>query len=242
MEFKNIWIDNFGTTLHSIDSNPTKSQLPLVIIPGLSESAEDYIQLMELLSPRRCIAITLRGRGKSDAPKSGYTLEDHISDIEAVISYLEINEFVIMGFSRGVSYALGYALKNVSLVKGLVLGDYPAIHSQLPPGWVESFSTLPPWRGKSLPERMKTHALFGLQKDSKQVLFWDKLSSLSCPVLVIRGGKPGAALSEEDGIRYLEEIPKSNLVVFEESSHNLFEPCFENFIDTMKEFFKTVEG
>jgi pimeloyl-ACP methyl ester carboxylesterase len=242
MEFKDIWINNFGTTLHLIDSNPINSQLPLVIIPGLSESAEDYIQVMELLSPRRCIAITLRGRGKSDAPQSGYTLEDHISDIEAVISHLKMNEFFLMGFSRGVSYTLGYALKNVGLAKGLVLGDYPAIHSQLPPGWVESFSSLPPWRGKSLPERMKTHALSGLQKDSKEVLFWDKLSTLSCPVLVIRGGKPGSALSEEDGSRYFKKIPKSNLVVFEESGHNLFEPRLENFVDTMKEFFKTVEG
>jgi pimeloyl-ACP methyl ester carboxylesterase len=157
-----------------------------------------------------------------------------------VISHLEMNEFVLMGFSRGVSYALGYALKNLSLVKGLVLGDYPAIHSQLPPGWVEFFTSLPPWRGKSLPERMKTHALSGLQKDSKQVLFWDKLRSIPCPVLVIRGGKPGAALSKEDGVRYLEEIPKSNLVVFEESSHNLFEPCLEKLVHTMKEFFMTI--
>jgi pimeloyl-ACP methyl ester carboxylesterase len=242
MEFKNVYINNCGTTLHLIDSNSTNGELPIVITPGLSESAEDYIPVMELLAPRRCIAITLRGRGKSDAPQFGYTLEDHISDIEAVIRHLKMNEFVLMGFSRGVSYALGYALKNLGVVKGLVLGDYPAIHSQLPPGWVEFFSSLPPWKGKSLPERMKTHALSGLQKESKQVLFWNKLSSISCPVLIIRGGKPGAALSVEDGVRYLEEIPKSNLVVFEESSHNLFEPRLEKLVNTMKEFFKTVKG
>jgi pimeloyl-ACP methyl ester carboxylesterase len=95
---------------------------------------------------------------------------------------------------------------------------------------------------KIVKKKNETHALFGLQKDSKQVLFWDKLSSLSCPVLVIRGGKSGAALSEEDGVRYLKEIPKSKLVVFEESSHNLFEPHLEKFVHTIKEFLKMVKG
>lgn len=236
MSFKNNWIKHNGTSIHYIDSNVnTHQELPFVIIPGLSEAAEDYIPLMHLLNSRRCIAITLRGRGNSDAPQSGYSLEDHISDIEAVINHLELNEFILMGFSRGVSYALGYSFSNLSSIKALVLGDYPAYHSQLPPGWVEFFSSLPPWRGKALAERMKIHSLNGLQKESKQVLFWDQLSSITCPVLVIRAGKKGAVLSEYDGEKYLEKIPHSKLVVFEESDHNLFEPSLVNFVNTVEE-------
>lgn len=244
MELKNYWINNHGTSIHFYDSNPNTNnlKLPFVMIPGLSESAEDYIPVMEMLFPRRCIAISLRGRGKSDAPQIGYTLEDHISDIESVIKHLEINEFILMGFSRGVSYALGYALTNLSSIKGLVLGDYPAYHSQLPTGWVEYFSSLPPWRGKSLSERIKTHTLYGLQKESKQILFWDKLSSISCPTLVIRGGKVDAVLSKDDGVKYLEKIQNSNLVVFEESNHNIFKPNLKKFVDTIQEFFETISS
>lgn len=243
MEPKNNWINNQGTSIHLIDSNPdpTNEDLPFIIIPGLSESAEDYVPFMEMLLPRRCVAITLRGRGKSDAPQKGYTLEDHISDIESVIKQLGMSEFILMGYSRGVSYALGYALTHLSSVKGLVLGDYPAYHSQLPDGWVEYFSSLPPWRGKSLSERMPTHALHGLQKDSRQVSFWDQLSSIACPVLVIRGGKQGAALSKEDANKYLEKIPHSKVVVFEESNHNIFEPDLNRFVDTVKEFFERIK-
>lgn len=243
MEFKNGWVDNNGTNIHFIDSNfDTNQDLPFVIIPGLSESAEDYIPLLKILFPRRCIALTLRGRGNSDAPQKGYTLEDHISDIEAVIKHLELNAFILMGFSRGVSYTLGYTLTNSDSIKGLILGDYPAYHSQLLPEWVEFFSSLPPWRGKSLSERMKLHALYGLQKDSKHVLFWDKLSSILCPVLVIRGGKHGAALSIDDGEKYLKKIPNSNLVVFEDSDHNIFDPSLEKFVNTVELFFKTIKS
>ena len=121
MEFKNGWVDNNGTNIHFIDSNfDTNQDLPFVIIPGLSESAEDYIPLLKILFPRRCIALTLRGRGNSDAPQKGYTLEDHISDIEAVIKHLELNAFILMGFSRGVSYTLGYTLTNSDSIKGLM--------------------------------------------------------------------------------------------------------------------------
>lgn len=142
-----------------------------------------------------------------------------------------------MGYSRGVSYTLGYALTNLSSIKGLVLGDYPAYHSKLPSDWVEFFSALPPWRGKTLSERMKSHALCGIQKESKQVIFWNQLHLITCPVLVVRGGKQGSALSEEDSGKYMKNLPHCHLIVFEESDHNIFEPRIEKFVDVVREFF-----
>lgn len=243
MDINNFWADNNGTNIHFMENNFEANQdLPFIIIPGLSETAEDYIPLLKALAPRRCIAITLRGRGSSNAPLNGYTLEDHISDIDAVIKHLGLNEIILLGFSRGVSYTLGYALANLDSIKGLVLGDYPALHSQLPPEWTDFFSALPPWRGRALSERMKVHAINGLQKDSKYVEFWEELNAIKCPVLVIRGGKQGSALSIADGEKYLEKISQANLVVFEESDHNIFEPNFERFIDRLEIFFNSLKS
>lgn len=239
MVLKHDWADNNGIQIHFIDSNPdSKENYPFVIIPGLSESAEDYIPLMELLLPRRCIAITLRGRGKSDAPKENYTLEDHVSDIDAVVRYLDLSPFFLMGYSRGVSYTLGYALDHLHLLNGLIIGDYPALHSKLPPGWVEFFSSLPPWRGKPLDERMQTHALQRLQEESSLVLFWDDLSKIQCPVLIIRGGKQGSGLSEENSAKYLEHIPHAKSVVLEDSDHNIFEPDLAKVTKTIDSFLR----
>ncbi|MBO0600033.1 alpha/beta hydrolase [Sporosarcina sp. E16_3] len=234
-------IGNKETTIEFIDSESgaTNNRLPFVIIPGLSESAEDYIPLMKLLSSR-CIAISLRGRGKSDAPKMGYSLEDHISDIKSVIKHLKLDEFILMGFSRGVSYALGYAFTNLNSVKGIVLGDYPAHHTQLPPEWVDYFLASPPWRGKSVSERMKPHAIDGIQRDSKQVSFWDKLNLIQSPILIIQGGKEGSALSVEDSVQYLEKISKADLIVFEESNHNIFEPDLDKFVNVVEEFIENL--
>lgn len=238
---KSSFIDNQEITIEFIDSRSVtlNKELPLVLIPGLSESAEDYIPLMKLFS-RRCIAISLRGRGKSDAPKTGYTLEDHSSDINAVIKHLELDEFILMGYSRGVSYALDYAFTNLHSVKGLILGDYPAHHTQLPPEWVEHYLASPPWRGKSVSERMPLHSIYGIQRESHQVLFWDQLCLIESPVLVIRGGKEGSALSILDGAKYVKKSSKVNLITFEESSHNIFEPSLERFVDMVEEFIENL--
>ncbi|WP_233459429.1 alpha/beta fold hydrolase [Cytobacillus luteolus] len=242
MEYSEYRVDHNGTKIHYLEINShLKETTPLVIVPGLSESAEDYISVLEKLAPRHCVVITLRGRGKSDSPKTGYTLEDHIADIDSVITHLKLNEYVLMGFSRGVSYAIGYALQNTKALKGLIIGDYPAVHTQLPEGWVYFFSSLPPWRGKALKQRMSKDALRGLQQESYLVPFWDELSKIKCPVLIIRGGKLGAVLSEDDVKKYQDKIPHAQVEVFVGHDHNLFEPDEETFIQTTELFMEGIE-
>lgn len=45
-----------------------------------------------------------------------------------------------------------------------------------------------------------------------------------------------------DGKKYLEKIPNVNLVVFEESAHNIFDPNLEKFVNTVELFFKTIKS
>ncbi|MGE7822608.1 alpha/beta fold hydrolase [Paenibacillus sp. NPDC093718] len=119
MQLYETMVNNQGVHIHvtEVHRDLRNEQTSLVVIPGLSESAEDYIAIMEKLSPRHIVIITLRGRGRSDSPASGYTLKDHISDIDAAIRHLELEHLVIMGYSRGVSYQLGYAVQN--LIRGV---------------------------------------------------------------------------------------------------------------------------
>lgn len=81
------FVDNNNVRIHYFDSiqNSDKKMIPLIVCPGLSETAEEYIDLLEIISPRRCILISFRGRGKSDTPDSGYNLDHHVTDVEAVI-------------------------------------------------------------------------------------------------------------------------------------------------------------
>lgn len=44
-----------------------------------------------------------------------------------------------MARSRGVSYALGYSILNSSLLKGMIIEEYPPVHKKMPEGWAEEF-------------------------------------------------------------------------------------------------------
>lgn len=244
MNLYETMVNNNEVLIHVTEAHREllNEQVPLVIIPGLSESAEDYISIMEKLSPRHMVVITLRGRGQSESPESGYTLDDHISDIDAVIRHLGFRSFVLMGYSRGVSYQLGYAVRNPELIQGLIIGDYPAVHTQLPAGWVEFFASLPPWRGKALYDRMNPQTLHALQRESTKLELWDELTRLTCPVLVIRGAKPNSGLSLEAVEHYKTVLPQAQIVEFEQHDHNIFEPNPDMFIRTADTFMSKITG
>ena len=55
-----------GVSIHYLDSHPDSdfSLTPLLICPGLSETAEEYQDLLEYLMPRRCIVLSFRGEAK----------------------------------------------------------------------------------------------------------------------------------------------------------------------------------
>ncbi len=105
------WVDNLGVRLHYIQSNPDAPEtlVPLVYIHGAYGTAEGFLPEMEALSPRRCLSVSLRGRGKSDAPEAGYSFDHHISDIKALVNHLNLRRFCLMGWSVGVAYSIGYA-------------------------------------------------------------------------------------------------------------------------------------
>ena len=56
----------------------------------------------------RVIGITLRGFGKSDKPYGVYDYDIHAKDIKNVLSKLEVNDAVLVGFSMGGSIAIRY--------------------------------------------------------------------------------------------------------------------------------------
>lgn len=230
-------VSNNNVDIYYLESQiETNTITPLLIIPGLSESAEDYIGILEGISDRKCVAISLRGRGKSYSPESGYKLSDHIGDIVKVVDTLELNEFVLMGYSRGVSYMLGYALKHVERLKGVIIGDYPAMHTKLPEKWTDMFVKLPPWRGKTALERMSRIALEAIQKESEEEDFYGDLHKLKVPVLIISGGKKGSILSTEMKEEYSKALENVENAIFEDCDHNIFEPDINLVINTIKNF------
>jgi len=107
--------------LHITDAGEGR---PVVLIHGwpLSDEMYEYQYHALVNNHFRAIGITLRGFGKSDKPFGAYDYDVHAMDIKRVLSKLDIEDAVMVGFSMGGSIAIRFASSdNGARVSKLVL-------------------------------------------------------------------------------------------------------------------------
>ncbi|MBO1001330.1 alpha/beta fold hydrolase [Pseudogracilibacillus auburnensis] len=218
-------------TIHYLDStNDDPNLTPFVYIPGALGFAEQFQEEMKYFSPRRSIALSLRGMGKSDAPQTGYTLEEHVSDIQSVVEKSNVKDYCMMAYSMGVPYALSFVVRNSEQIKGLIICDYPAKYPSIPQTWVDGIIS------KGILGTERSHVIQEIQRDSVETYLWKELSSLLCPVLILKGGTEHALLQMEDVEQYKHHLKNVSVVEFSDSGHELWVPDYDRFIHTIKEF------
>lgn len=224
-------------SIHYLDSEGEKTgqTTPVFYVPGALGFAEQFSDEMKVLSNRRCIAISLRGRGKSDAPICGYSFENHVSDIDAVVKQSGINNFCLMAYSMGVPFALRYAIDNPSMVKGLILCDYPARYPKLTKSWVENVVS------KGLLRKGREYVATEIMNESNEVSLRDHLQQIRCPVLVLRGGTNQALLNEIEAQVYKDHLEKVAVVTFLESGHELWVPDYNRFMENVNVFLNLLD-
>ncbi|UHA72744.1 alpha/beta fold hydrolase [Paenibacillus sp. 481] len=220
---------NNGVTIHYLDSanHATSEMTPLLICPGLSETAEQYVDFVQALLPRRCVVLSFRGRGRSDTPLQGYDLQPHIADLEAVVQAARLERFHLFSYSRGVSYALGYARLQGSYyvqsdqadhpIQSLIIQDYPPEHRQMPQGWADDYihNYLIPCNRISF---IRPEAVHGIQHDSTQI---DLSFPIHFPVLVMRGLLADSFISNHDLEVYKQCYRHLTIAEFAQSGHDI---------------------
>lgn len=96
----------------------------ILSIHGLTANCRFWDCLASALSPRhKLIAMDLRGRGLSDKPPTGYSIDSHCKDVLALMDDLGLQRPVLMGHSLGAFISLVYAARNPQRVDRLILVD-----------------------------------------------------------------------------------------------------------------------
>jgi len=103
---------------------------PVVCLHGITAQHRAFNAAARHLSPSRgLVGVDLRGRGDSNKPETGYSLEAHAADVVRVLDHLGLEDAVLAGHSMGAFVALKTALEFPDRVRALVLldGGWPRV-------------------------------------------------------------------------------------------------------------------
>lgn len=230
------WTENDGIRLHYLDTRDQAdaAHLPVVFLPGALGQAEDFRSELNALAPRRAVAMSLRGRGKSDTPMTGFTFAEHVGDVEAVIADAGLRRFCLFAYSMSVPFAIEYAARHPEQVAGMIIGDYPAQYPAIPPEWAK--------RAAAAGFETPRFVLDGIQVDSDDTPLWDRLPQITCPVLIIRGDAPDAMLNAAQVEQYVSGLKQAMAIVFRGSGHRLWEPDAARYLNTLRYFLEGLDA
>lgn len=120
-ESENINIENQGVTLNT--TVYAKADAETVILlhggPGVPNEMKEVANLLS--EQYQVIFFEQRGTGNSRCSDCSYTMNDYISDIDAIAAFFDLNEFHLYGHSWGGLYAQIYAEEHPSRIKSLFL-------------------------------------------------------------------------------------------------------------------------
>lgn len=121
------YVETNGIRLHYLEhSGPGPT---LVLAPGLTANAHSFDGLIAAGLPRAAtvLALDLRGRGESDQPDTGYTMEDHAQDVLGLLDALGLERVVMGGHSFGGLLTYWLAANHPGRVERCVVLDAPAV-------------------------------------------------------------------------------------------------------------------
>ncbi len=212
---------NSDVRIHYLDSGGDDHGAPIVFVPGMTDVADDYIEVLPLFG-RRTTVVEVRGHGESGAPASGYDLAMLSADVGAVVDAVTDGPVHVVTFSRGTSAAIAWALDHSDRVRSLSIGDYVPEEKVLAPDLSRRLLN-GRWRGTPVSERLNMDAGVKTFQAAADRCFWDELAALRLPLLVVRSSER-VLVGDDEWARYKQMFPHARLVDFDDSPHDIFRP------------------
>jgi non-heme chloroperoxidase len=225
--------------LHYLDSGGDNRGAPIVFVPGMTDIADDYTQVLPSFG-RRVVVVEVRGHGQSSSPVDGYDLAALSGDVAAVVNAVTDGPVHLVTFSRGTSCAVAWAIEHPDRVRSISIGDYTPEERVVP--HAASLRLLEGrWRGTPVHERLDVDAAMRQFHAAQERSMWEPLSRLQPELLVVRSGN-SVLVTDADRARYQQLFPGAELVDFADSPHDIFRPDRERYPRLVRDHVDRVDG
>jgi non-heme chloroperoxidase len=108
-------------TLSCVDQGDRKAPA-VVLLHGLTDSWRSFERVLpHMPGSLRAVAVSQRGHGDSDKPKTGYRIRDFASDLADLLDALNLARAVIVGHSSHGLVAQRFAIDHPARTTGIVL-------------------------------------------------------------------------------------------------------------------------
>jgi pimeloyl-ACP methyl ester carboxylesterase len=212
MNSANHFIDNHGVRIHAIEFNASDERTPLVIVPGMINSADEVAASISTHLTWRTIILSVRGRGKSDSPEKGWSIEDQASDVAAVIGHFAHADVILFGHSVGASIGARSIPMLSAKVRAFIVGDYAPVY---PP-----FTDV--WRQRVLEvedRQISDTALTGIIESPQRTLVAEYLEPLGSSVYILKGELQDSLLQPEHLDRLKTVLPLAQIEILHGCGH-----------------------
>lgn len=231
---------------------------PLVLAHGLFDNGRCWAPVVaELKTDFTVTMYDARGHGGTDAPETGYGIEDRATDLLGVLDALSITKPVVLGHSLGGSTAAWAAAKNPGTLRGIILLDPAGIHGEPDIG--------PDERAEMVRDRVERHAEQSLSELIQEYDEWDPelarrlavadkecsphiakitargfprlnktFEDIDCPTLVLRSD--GSPTERADDLEVADNLQNGRLVHIHEAGHCIHRDCYDAAMAEIKTF------
>jgi long-chain acyl-CoA synthetase len=213
--------------LSVIDAGPRGASPVLFFVQGAGGHALQWVnQLHHFSGGHRCIAPDLRGHGRSDKPRKGYTVDRVTEDLVAVLDGLGIQEPVVLlahsaGGLLGINFAARYPERLTKLVlintsAELPLSKWMRLGLRIPSVLMVVIRPFLQRRGRfnAPPHIFKQF----VESSVGSWQGWDLLPDITTPTLVIAGQRDWYVRPSMSR-RTANEMPRARLEIIKSAGH-----------------------
>lgn len=206
--------------IHTLRLIQNRTHPTLVFLPGLPGAAEEGMRCLRPCYSQgfNVVSMSFRGRGRSSTPRSGYKVENHASDLAAVLEDIDCSQVILVANSTSTLYATDYLTRgDKTPVRACVIVDHPLQGRKLETGWADMFAEKR-IQGHSVLDTCRLMALDRIEHESEEISYYEDYEALNLPTLLLAAHPRRSLLTENDMEQYQRQ-KRTRIVRFEKSGH-----------------------